>query len=84
MVAKREIRSDVCGVWIDAQKVAETIGSTKAINMVILGAYLEAKNLIEWETITETIKKIFADKNEALIQLNLKALEEGRKLCKAS
>ena len=48
--------------------------------MVVLGAYLKAKNLIEWVMVIEAVKKSFAGKGEALIQLNLQALEEGGKL----
>lgn len=64
-------------VTIDADTIAKDNGSIKAANMVILGAASPFLGL-KLESIEAAIAKIFADKGDDVIQLNLKALHHGR------
>ena len=68
-------------VTIDAEEVAKDLGTVKAANIVVLGAaspYLGLK----YESLESAIKMIFAKKGDDIINLNLKALEAGKKLSK--
>jgi indolepyruvate ferredoxin oxidoreductase, beta subunit len=65
-------------VALDAESMASDAGSIKAANVVILGAaspYLD----IEYAKLEEAIKYLFGRKGEDLVNMNLKALEKGRK-----
>jgi indolepyruvate ferredoxin oxidoreductase beta subunit len=63
-------------VVIDADKLAKTAGSSRAANMVLLGAI---SNFLEFspQLLTDSISKMFAGKGEAIVQANLKAFEAG-------
>jgi indolepyruvate ferredoxin oxidoreductase, beta subunit len=68
-------------IAIDADKVAQELGSAKAANMVILGAaspFLE----IEYEKLENAIHTIFGSKGDEVVQLNLNAMQAGRKFAK--
>jgi indolepyruvate ferredoxin oxidoreductase beta subunit len=47
------------------------------MNMILLGATTEFLGLGE-EKIAESIKTVFAAKGEAVVEMNIKALELGR------
>lgn len=64
-------------VLLDADKMAKDLGSARSANMVILGAaspYLE----IGYEQIRDSIRGIFKNKGNEIVEGNLKALEAGR------
>lgn len=60
---------------LDAGKIAEDLGNSKTMNIVLLGALVKAMNLtdIDWEkAIRESVKEQFID-------INIKAFNEGMK-----
>ncbi|MEI6747597.1 MAG: indolepyruvate oxidoreductase subunit beta [Bacteroidales bacterium] len=68
-------------IALDADKVAQELGSVKSANMVILGAaslFLE----IDYEKLENAIQTIFGSKGEDVVQLNLNALRAGRKFAR--
>ena len=70
-------------VLIDAEGIAEELGSKRAFNFVMLGA---ASPFIDvpYEYLEEGIKKIFARKGNEVIDMNLKALKAGRDFAMAN
>jgi 2-oxoisovalerate ferredoxin oxidoreductase beta subunit len=64
-------------VCIPASEIADKLGSTKAANIVLLGALLEETECLGAETATAVIKDKL--KKAALLEINRKALEAGRK-----
>lgn len=61
---------------VDAEKLARDAGSAKASNMVMLG--LAAPFLgIETNKLKKAIEKIFGDKGQKIIDINLRAFEAG-------
>ena len=64
-------------IAIDADAIAKEAGSTKASNIVMLGAaslFLD----IPFDKIEEGIRQLFGRKGDEVVQLNLKALRLGR------
>ncbi len=59
---------------IPATEMANSIGSARTANFVMLGAWLAHKNLIEAATITQEIMRQFPDE---MGKLNVKALQAG-------
>ncbi|QUH19462.1 indolepyruvate oxidoreductase subunit beta [Alkaliphilus sp. B6464] len=60
---------------LDAGKIAEDLGNSKTMNIVLLGALVKAMNLtdIDWEkAIRESVKEQFID-------INIRAFNEGMK-----
>jgi len=76
---KEEIKKIRNSIVFDADTIAKDLGSVKSSNMVILGAASSFISL-PFESIENAVRKLFARKGQEIIELNLKALYEGRKL----
>lgn len=63
-------------VCIPASEIADKLGSTKAANIVLLGALLEETECLGTDTATAVIKDKL--RKAALLEINRKALEAGR------
>lgn len=73
----REIKKAPVHVLIDAEKIAREAGSTRAQNMVMLGAASVFLPLKE-EHLKKYITVLFQSRGEQIVQTNLKAFELGR------
>jgi 2-oxoglutarate ferredoxin oxidoreductase subunit gamma len=62
-------REDVKVVYIDANEIAESTGSLKNANMVVLGAYIALRKLFSIEMIEYTIKDKFSLKPQLIDQI---------------
>ncbi len=64
---------------IDADSIAKDAGSSKAGNIVILGA---ASPFIQmpYNSLEDAIRKLFGKKGEEIVNINLKALKAGREV----
>jgi indolepyruvate ferredoxin oxidoreductase beta subunit len=73
----REIRKIKNHILIDADTIAKESGSTRAGNIVILGA---ASPFIEmpYDSLEEAIRKLFGRKGEEVVEANLRSLKAGR------
>ena len=74
-----EIKKTKNSIVFDADTIAKEAGPAKSSNMVILGA---ASSFITmpFESIENAVRKLFSRKGEEIVEMNLKALREGRKL----
>ena len=70
------VRTDVKVLYIDANKIAHSIGNDKAANIIVLGAYIKHSGLFDKEVMVKTIQKVFAAKPK-VIPSNIAALEAG-------
>ncbi len=77
----KEISSLPRHLAIDADQVAKDVGSSRAMNMVMLGT---ASPFIDvaYEKLQEGIRFVFGRKGEQVVETNLKALEAGRTFAK--
>lgn len=74
-----EIRKIKNHIILDADAIAKEAGSTRAGNMVILGAASPFINM-SFESIRKAVIKLFERKGEDVVMINLAAIEAGRKL----
>ena len=63
---------------IQAKNLAKEAGSLRAVNMVLVGA-LSSKIPVSYDKIKEAINEIFSRKGQKIVDINLKALELGRR-----
>ena len=70
-------RNDINIYQIEANKLATEMGNKKIFNMIVLGAYLKIKPIVELENVIEGLKKSLPERYHHLIPLNEKALEKG-------
>lgn len=64
-------------VALDADQIAKDLGSAKAANIVILGAASPFLGM-DYEQLEDSIRFTFRKKGEAVIAMNLLALQKGR------
>lgn len=69
-------RRDIDELYVPANDIALKAGNTKATNMVVLGAYVGRTGVVDIKTVESVIKERMASKKE-LLEINLKALNEG-------
>ena len=80
---EREVkRKDVKTIRIPADVIADKLGSSRAANMVVLGAYVKESGVVKMETIFKALEKALAGRNQKLIEINKKALKQGVELVK--
>ena len=73
-----KIKSLPHNVIINADAIAADIGSRRSSNIVMLGA---ASHFIDmsFDSLKEGLRQIFGKKGDAIVDVNIKALEAGRK-----
>ncbi len=72
-----EIRNIRKHIAIDADQLASELGTSKASNIVMLGAASDFLD-ISHDKIQDAIRFFFGKKSQQLVDLNLKALDKGR------
>jgi len=73
-------RSDIEIVGIAGSAEAAKMKNTKIMNMIMLGAFLKKKPIIEFENIIEGLKQVLPERYHHLIPLNTDALNRGMEL----
>ena len=73
------IRGDIEIVNVPANRIAEELGSPKAANMVMLGAFTKKSGVVELSNVSQALKHILGSKKK-LLELNEKALLTGYNL----
>jgi indolepyruvate ferredoxin oxidoreductase beta subunit len=73
----KEIKKVKNNIIIDADSIAKEAGSSKAGNIVILGA---ASPFIQmpYSSLEDAIRNLFGKKGEEIVEINFKALKAGR------
>ncbi len=64
---------------VPVNDIASELGNIKVANMVMMGAYLELTKMFSDETIHAIVKKILGVKKASLVEINIKAIEAGKK-----
>jgi 2-oxoglutarate ferredoxin oxidoreductase subunit gamma len=79
MVEEKTGREDLSSYYIDATERAEKIGSFRAANMEMLGAFCAITKLVELNTILDAVPNVVSARNQKLIDINLSAIQDGYK-----
>jgi len=83
MVKRKCKRKSIQIVKVNANEIAEKVGSIKVANMVALGAYLETRKILSWDSIFKGLEAYLTKlKKLKFLALNKKALEAGAKTIK--
>jgi 2-oxoglutarate ferredoxin oxidoreductase subunit gamma len=70
-------RCDTKIVPIPCNEIAESLGNSRVANMVMLGAIIEATQVITPDSAMDALKDVFGEKKANLLPLNRSALEAG-------
>ena len=78
-------RTDINIHPINAMDAALELGNTKAYNMIVMGALLEAMEYkIPMENVVKGLKKSLPERHHKLIPLNQQAIDKGRSLLRSN
>lgn len=80
-IHKHPTRTDVTLLPINAMEATLELGNSKAYNMVVMGALLEAMPYkLPMENVMKGLKKSIPERHHHLLPLNQQAIEKGRTL----
>jgi len=77
LVSAKPKRDDLKVFYIQANEIAEKLGTTKIANMVMIGAYSKITQAISLEGLKESLKKVFPRARQEIIDLDAEALKKG-------
>ncbi len=76
-ITRHPIRKDIQICSIEAVDIAAELGNAKAYNMVVLGAFLSKKKIVNMDNVTKGLKKSLPERHHGLIPMNEKAIKIG-------
>jgi len=77
LIDHQAARSDLKVLYVAANEIAEQEGSTRAANMVMLGAYVGASKVVDSKAVERAIAWTFEGKAASLADVNLRAYRKG-------
>jgi 2-oxoglutarate ferredoxin oxidoreductase subunit gamma len=77
LIDRKVARADLRAVYVPATELAEKEGTSKAANMVMLGAYVGASKIVSQAVIEHAIEATFAGKRGSAGDVNLRAFRRG-------
>lgn len=70
-------RSDIEVLTVPTSELAEELGTIKVANMIMLGAFVKASNIISFDFLIKNLTAVLGEGKAKLIKLNKDALELG-------
>ena len=77
MINREVTRKDIKVVSIPANEVAESIGSKRAVNMVMLGGLLGNMDLLSLQAMETALKSHLPERHQKFLAGNLEGLRQG-------
>lgn len=81
-IHRKPTRTDITVLEADATEASIAMGNTKTYNMLLLGALLQARNLVPEDAVIRGLKKTLPERHHHLIPLNQEAIQRGKELVK--
>ncbi|MFW6352680.1 MAG: 2-oxoacid:acceptor oxidoreductase family protein [Bacteroidota bacterium] len=81
-ITRHPERDDINIYKIEAAEEAAIMKSAKTFNMIVLGAFLKIKPVVEMENVLEGLKKSLPERHHHLIPMNEKAIQRGLEIVK--
>ena len=79
LISRKVERTDVEAVYMPATQMAADMNARALANMVLLGAIVEKTGCARGESIVAALKHVISARKANLLELNLQAVEAGRK-----
>ncbi len=77
LVALTKPRDDIKYVFAKMGDIANSLGSSKVMNMVSLGVLSEVCEIVSKEYLAKAVELVLGEKKKQFLPLNIKALEAG-------
>ncbi len=72
-------RTDLTQILVPANEMAMKAGNAKAANIAVLGAFVGASKIVDFDILKATVKEKMGKKKD-LLELNLQVLDQGLEL----
>jgi len=76
-ISHHPTRTDINIFQIEGTKLASEMGNKKIFNMVVLGAFLKVKPIVQLDNVISGLKKSLSERYHHLIPLNKEAITMG-------
>ncbi|HOP49162.1 MAG TPA: 2-oxoacid:acceptor oxidoreductase family protein [Ignavibacteriales bacterium] len=73
-------RTDIKIIGIEASQTAAEMKNTKILNMIVLGAFIKLKPILNIDNVLKGLKKVLPERYHHLIPLNEEAIKKGMEL----
>jgi len=73
-------RTDIEIYTVEGTALAAEMGNPKIFNMIVLGAFLKVKPIVELDNVIKGLKKSLPERYHNLIPLNQQAIEKGMEM----
>jgi len=77
LIGRELERQDVVAQPLEANELAAECANPKAVNMVMLGAYMALRGAPQLHHVSEAMKQVFGEGSSTLFNQNMKALRKG-------
>lgn len=77
LIERKVERDDVNVYYIPATKLAQQADMPKLANMIMIGKFIKETSAIEYDNITDALKKVIPAKKADMLDINLKAIKCG-------
>ena len=77
IIDKKATRTDIDVYYVPCNDIADQLGNPKVMNMAMLGAFLEATNVVKVDSVLDALLYKLGEKKAKLIPLNRQAIEMG-------
>lgn len=78
-ILKHPKRTDIKIYTIEGAKLANKMGNPKTFNMIVLGAFMQVKPIVQLDNVIKGLKKSLPERHHKLIPLNQDAITMGMK-----
>ncbi len=76
-ITRHPERKDITVYQVEATKEATKMGAARAFNMIVLGAYLKIKPLVQIDNVESGLKKSLPERHHHLIPMNIDGIKRG-------
>ena len=83
LINREMARDDVRDYYIPAAEMAEKIGNPRLSNMVMVGALLEAEEILPLEVVKKALEEHLPKRHHKTLPSNFKAMDQGAAFIKA-
>lgn len=80
LIKTQPSRNDIRVINVPCNEIADKLGNAKIMNMVALGVFAKATSAVSIDSIAKALPKVYKKLKPEVIELNVKALQEGAKL----
>ena len=77
LIEAKPNRTDVKIVAVPATDIADELGNARIANLVLLGAYVASSQIVEPESIEQSLAAVLPKRHHGLIPLNMEAFNKG-------